>query len=70
MKKIVAVPLAAALLALSSLAAFAWDRDLHRVHHVTTNTRDPNFNPYEFPLCFVWDARLHRDVWVCGRSAY
>jgi hypothetical protein len=71
MKKFIAVPLACALLAVSGVAASAHHHHHpHKVHHGTTNPRDPNFNPLEFPLCFAWDARLQRDVWICGRSAY
>jgi hypothetical protein len=69
MKTLIALPLAAALLAASGLAALASHHDSHRTH-TATSPRDPNFNPLEFPLCFAWDPQLHRDVWVCGRSAY
>jgi hypothetical protein len=68
MKTLIALPLAAALLAVSGLAALA-HHDTHRTH-TANSPRDPNFNPLEFPLCFAWDPKLHRDVWVCGRSAY
>jgi len=54
--------------AMLNLAASA--NHSHRVHHTTKDTHDPNFNPAEFPLCFAWDFKLRRDVWICGRWAY
>ncbi|MBN8997485.1 MAG: hypothetical protein J0H94_19900 [Rhizobiales bacterium] len=68
MTKFLVVPVACALLAVSGLAASA--NHSHRVHHTTKDTHDPNFNPAEFPLCFAWDFKLRRDVWICGRWAY
>jgi hypothetical protein len=73
MKRLVAVPLAcAALIAFAAppASAHGHHHHAHHVHHGTTNMRDPNFNPLDFPLCFAWDFRLQRDVWTCGRSAY
>jgi hypothetical protein len=69
MTKYLSVPLACLVLAVSGLAAAA-DQDEHRVQHGPKNPRDPNFNPMEYPLCYVWDMQLKRNVWICGRSAY
>lgn len=71
MTKTVIFLLTCALFAFATVTADAHSG--HRRHHTPVgpkDTQDPNFNPLEFPLCFVWDPVTHRDVWICGRYAY
>jgi hypothetical protein len=70
MRKYLAVPLACVLLAVTVPGAFAHSHRSHKPDHSGPRPGDPRFNPYRYPLCYVWDMRLQRDVWICGRDAY
>ena len=69
MTRALAILAACAFLGMWGIAANA-DDNPNRAHHTSNSPRDPNFNPAEFPNCYVWDMVKKRNVWVCGRSAY
>ena len=64
--------LTAALFALSTVAADAHGHHHHGHHRSsgTTDSHDPSFNPWEFPLCISWNPVTQKNVWICGRYGY